>query len=141
MKHWREYVPRRYPVYYHGGKKYVNAIFAFDTETTTFFRALDRWVTQDGRYSNDEYSEMNKRALVYIWQLAIDNEVYFGRELSEFIELWALICDKNPAYKIIYVHNLGYDFSFLSEYLPSDIEIFARKLYTPMYARMKSLST
>ena len=77
LKHWREYVPRKYPVYYHGRNKYVNAIFAFDTETTTFFRTLDRWVTQDGIFENDEYSEMPKRALVYIWQLAIDDDVYY----------------------------------------------------------------
>lgn len=141
LKHWREYIPRKYPVYYHGRNKYVNAIFAFDTETTTFFRALGEWVTQDGAYENDEYSEMPKRALVYIWQLAIDNDVYYGRELSEFVEFWELICKFNSAAKIVYVHNLGYDFAFLAEYLPNDIEIFARKLYTPMYARIKSIAT
>ena len=113
---------------------------AFDTETTTFFEVGGEWVTQDYSADPDIYSTANKTALVYIWQLAINDDVIYGREISDFVVFWERFCCINPYTSIVYVHNLGYDFEFLTEYLPSDIEVFAKAAYKPMYVRIKSLS-
>ena len=79
--------------------EYVNKAIAFDTETTSFI------------YNG------NKIAWVYLWTLAIDDDVVIGRSLSEFAE-W--IEEMRIKYKlnenrriIVYVHNLPFDFSFL----------------------------
>lgn len=141
MIYWKHYnFVNRLPLYAYDKHFYINAIFAFDTETTTFFRVNGEWVIQDFDSPSKQYTEAEKHSLVYIWQLAIDDEIIYGREITEFFEFWRCFRKFNPkGTSIIYVHNLGYDFSFLSEYLPDDVEVFARSKYRPIYAKIPSL--
>ncbi len=90
--------------------EYLNEAIAFDTETTSY-------------KFNDE-----KLAWVYVWSLAIEDRVIIGRNLSEFsdwIEEMKEVYYLNENRRIaVYVHNLPFDFSFLSGYF--DItEVFA----------------
>ena len=90
--------------------EYLNKAIAFDTETTSFKHG-DK-----------------KIAWVYVWSLAIDEDVIIGRTLAEF-KSW--ISEMKYKYNlsetrriVIYVHNLPFDFSFLSGYLKVN-EVFA----------------
>ena len=73
-------------------------VAAFDTETSTI--------------THDE----EQIAFMYVWQMAIENEAFYGRTWSEFkMCLQKMKNEMHLAvdYKlIVYVHNLKYDFGF-----------------------------
>ena len=105
------------------GKFYINCVAAFDIETTT----ID---LPDG-----------PQAFMYVWQLQINNGLTIvGRYWTEFNELlqhWATYL--KPGWRLVlWVHNLSYEFQFLSgiyPFRPSEVfSIEARKvLYCKMY--------
>lgn len=122
--------------------QYDKKLYAFDIETTSLYYIDEQWITMSNvnreRYDYKTFSEALKIALPYLWQFAIEDTIIIGREISDFIEL--LIYLKSFK-KIIYVHNLGFEFEFLREYLADmEIEIFARKPHAPIYFRIKELN-
>lgn len=84
----------------HMGKKtYVKEICAFDIETTTI-------------------KEINQ-AVMYIWQFAIENRVYYGRTWDEFKRFLSLLkAVTGGKTLVVYVHNLSYEIQFLSGIFP-----------------------
>lgn len=99
--------------------KYANIPIAFDTETTSF------------------YDHGEKRACMYVWMLCIYGITIVGRTWQEFL----LCIDKIVNYfecdhekrLVIYVHNLGYDFSFFYPYFKWTA-VFANAPVKPIYA-------
>lgn len=91
----------------------------FDIETTTY--------EVDGTYSG----------FMYIWAICIDGICIYGRFWSEFIsciKYITMLMDK----VIIYVHNLGYEFQFMYQFLEEEfgeLDIFAVKSRTPLVVR------
>lgn len=73
-------------------------VAAFDTETSK--------ITHDGQ----------QIAFMYVWQMAVENEAFYGRTWTEFKQcLQKMKNEMHLAidYKlIVYVHNLKYDFGF-----------------------------
>ena len=67
----------------------------------------------------------------YIWMVAIEDDVYYGRELGELRELFEVF--PSDTHFICYVHNLGYDFSFLQNEFDF-IDVFGREERHPMKA-------
>lgn len=113
-----------------------NTILALDTESTSFWKDKDgKFYNWDPNIPDEVYNEeFEKGSVCYIWMLGIEDEVYYGRELTELQFFLDTIKskaelknpDKDKIY--IYVHNLAWDFTFL---LNLDIEIenlFARQL-------------
>lgn len=83
-------------------------------------------------FETEEY--WNSRAsvsLCYIWQFSFNGEVYYGRELYEFMT----VLNKLPqdVKFIIWVHNLAYEFEFLCNIMTWE-SVFARKAHSPMKA-------
>lgn len=78
---------------------FFNVPFSFDIETSSF------------------YDNGNKKAIMYIWQFAIKEDVIIGRTWNEFntlIEKIKNLLNLNKHRKIvIYIHNLSYEFQFL----------------------------
>lgn len=100
-------------------KKDVQLPIAFDIETSSF-------------YHNNE-----KRAVMYVWQFAINDNVLIGRTWQEFLLLLNRLHEyfnltKNYLY--IYVHNLGYEFQFMRKWLTWK-DVFANELRKPIYAK------
>jgi len=91
----------KYDIYDFPMKKcrYVGCPFSFDIEVTSFYDGED------------------KRACMYIWQVALGEECIFGRSWEQFIELCKYVVrelDLSEKRKIIcYVHNLSYEFQFI----------------------------
>lgn len=85
----------------------------FDIETSSFY---------------SERSE--KRAIMYIWMFGISEKVTYGRTWDEFLDLIDIlvkIFDINSTKKlIVYVHNLSYEFGFISKIFIWD-SVFALK--------------
>ena len=110
-----------------GGKSrytYVNAVCAFDIETTYF-------------------GEIEQSAM-YIWQMSLDNEiVIIGRTWKEFQKMIMKIdkelCERN-LYLVVYVHNLSFEFQFLSGiYKFSENDVFCVKSRKILTARMSHI--
>lgn len=94
------------------------SIITFDTETTSYTVTID--------------NEDHKRGFIYIWQMCIDGETFYSRDVSEFVEFVEILGAKSYR-SIIWVHNLGFEFQFLRSYLEFE-KVFARSARKPMYA-------
>ena len=84
---------------------YASTVISFDTETSSVDIPFDN---QQG-YKHFAY--------VYIWQMAIQRHVIYGRYLNEFVEACDIISkvfgtDINNRV-VIWVHNLSFDLNFI----------------------------
>ena len=114
MKYYKEYKGHRYNLV---GKRKVfdDTIYSFDIETTSYIKYKDQI------YQADYYQELNKKeqeqcefgSNMYIWQLGINDEVYYGRYWYELIDFINILNTKIPERKIIFVHNLAFEFQYL----------------------------
>lgn len=120
--------------------KYVcDDIMCFDTEVTNGYIINGKVVQFD--YDNPKpYKDCDKHSLVYFWAFAINDNVYIGRELKDFVELMDDLFDYCPFQKFIYVHNLSYDFCFLINIFNFD-SVFARKTRHPLTADLEEYTT
>lgn len=84
---------------------------------------------------HDEFDD--KRAIMYVWQVAINGRVIIGRYWDEFInlcnELSAEFNLSDDRRMIIWVHNLAYEFQFIKD-LFSWSKVFAAQTRKPIYA-------
>lgn len=111
-------------------REIVDLVCAFDIETTNI------------EWQNEIH------AFMYVWQFSFNNEVVImGRTWEEYKELASCIneCCKDLKEKfklketpelVVYVHNLAFEFQFLSgifEFNPEDV--FLRGARKPIYAR------
>lgn len=118
-------------------EKYGNVIdntcMAFDIETSNGFYRNGKVIPFDKSKPPEFWDDYEKVGLMYLWQFAIVNNVFYGRTPEEFIDFIDELDYINPFHKIIYVHNLGFEFNaVLREYF--DIkEVFARKERHPLY--------
>lgn len=73
-----------------------------------------------------------------MWQCAIEDNVFWGREISDFLDFLYVLSQYTgyDVIKIIYIHNSGFEFQFLRNIFKS-IEIFARTTLHPMYFRWR----
>ena len=89
---------------------YSDIIYTFDIEVSSLFNINGKWSNFD--YNIKDYSEIDKRSCVYISMFGIEDKVYYFRDFELFEEVLKKI--SNPrARKIIYIHNLSYEFQFL----------------------------
>lgn len=115
-------------------REIIECVCAFDIETTRI------------ELKSEEHSFM------YVWQFSADNqEIIVGRTWDEYKELCAeidTICEeiknerglKEKPLLIVYVHNLAYEFQYLSgifDFKPEDV--FLRSARKPIYARTGSV--
>lgn len=103
---------------------YRNIIFAFDIETTSF---TDKPVKGETN---------NKRAIMYIWQLAIDGRVVIGRTWNEFlfcIDKIITTLQLDLTHRIIcWIHNFSFEFQFIRKYFSWN-KVFAIDTRKPIY--------
>lgn len=90
-KNWRTFKEHDVP--------YCDVICAFDVETTQI-----------------EPEPGNKQSFMYVWQFAIGTEfVIIGRTWEEFLSLVDMLWQRSNGNQIVcFVHNLSYEFQFLS---------------------------
>lgn len=78
---------------------YCNYALSFDIETSSFYQGDEKQVT------------------MYVWQVAIGENVYIGRTWPEFMQFNKMLIDGlglNENRRIVYyVHNLSYEFQFV----------------------------
>lgn len=114
MKYWTEY--KGHEVQILGKKKKIdNTIYTFDIETTSYL-ILNNQVIPAVDYqklSESEQEDCVKQATMYIWQFSINEDVYYGRTWSELTEFLNKIEENNNEKKIVFVHNLSFEFQYI----------------------------
>lgn len=111
MRYWTEYNGHDVDVV---GKtrKVDNTIYTFDIETTSYL-ILDGKVINARLYNTlevDEQKRCLKQACMYIWQFSINEQVYYGRTWDEFKQFLDRLEDNDDTKKIVFVHNLSFEF-------------------------------
>ena len=100
-------------------KLYYNLPMSFDIETSSFYEDKNGII-----YTNEQYKKLNrntgrKKAIMYIWQFAICDNVIYGRTWNDFLffirKLHSYL-DLDNNYIIVYVHNLSYEFQFMCKW-------------------------
>ena len=122
-------------------KIYYNIPVSFDIETSSFYEDKNGVI-----YTNDDYKKLKnkviaeKKAIMYIWQFAIYDNVIIGRTWNDFIYLCKKLydyLDLENRYLIVYVHNLSYEFQFICRWFDW-LDIFADSERKPIKAATKT---
>ena len=132
MKYYKEFNPVMFNTYQVSKKEKRELVYKAESDDILTFdiEVSSAWIDDDGNvipYRNGlEESYFNTKvpvSLCYIWQFSFNDEVYFGRKLEEFKE----VLDKFPkdVHFIVYVHNLSYEFTFLTNIFEWK-DVFAR---------------
>ena len=110
---------------------FCDDILTFDIEVTS------AWIDENNNiigykkgFSSDYWNSLKPLALPYIWQFSINDDVYYGREFSDFINVLDDI-KRRKLTCIIWVHNLAYEFQFLCNILTWK-SVFAKTPHKPM---------
>lgn len=118
-------------------KIYYNLAMSFDIETSSFYEDKNGVI-----YTNDDYRKLkhtvkaDKKAIMYIWQFAIEDNVIIGRSWNDFLYFCKKLYDflnLKERYIIVYVHNLSYEFQFICRWF-NWIDIFADSERKPIKA-------
>lgn len=93
-----------------------DTIYTFDIETTSLFNYEGVYNVFDYSKPKEYYSNVDKVAIPYIWQFGVEDNIYYGRDFMDFEKVLKTISDKEVR-KVIWVHNLSYEFGFLPNIL------------------------
>lgn len=117
MKSYKEFTPKHF-IPFHTYKKevYYSLPATFDIETSSYYNT-------DGE----------KRATMYIWQMCVFGDCYYGRTYKELLQFFFMLEKAYTKGKIIvYVHNLAYDSHFILKWLDVS-KMFATDRHQPLY--------
>lgn len=128
MRNWKYFKP--YEIIPAEDKKivYDDNIYTFDIETSSYLYSGGSF------YPASEYKNLRSRkedlayySSMYIWMFGINDCVYYGRTWDEFYNFLCKILDHDSkTRKIVYVHNLSFEFQFMFPHFEVD-KVFARK--------------
>ncbi len=113
-------------------KEYDNNIYTLDIETTSVFKFRGiNYAYDEIKHIKNDIERNDKIGIMYIWQFGINDEVVYGRRFSELREFLERLNNHISSYKIVYVHNLSYEFHFLLNAINFNT-VFARKEHKPI---------
>lgn len=78
------------------------------------------------------WNEKECYCIPYIWQFSYNEEYYYGRNFRDFRQVLEKL--RKDTHYIIWVHNLSYEFAFLSDFMGEWEMVFARQAHKPMKA-------
>lgn len=128
-------LPRRKPDMA-GGRYLINAVSAFDIETTRIDLPIP------------EGAKQNSHSFMYIWQFQIEDMTIIGRTWEDCFGMFESLRDaclklgeemgiELPPRLICFCHNLSYEWQFLQGlYQFKNEEVFLREPRKPIYCRM-----
>lgn len=114
-------------------KKVDNTIYSFDIETTSYI-ILDGQQMPAIEYqilNQDEKERAEFRSCMYIWMFSINDIVYYGRTWQELKEFMKKIEECNSYKKILFIHNLAFEFQFMKSNFNFN-DVMARKSHKVM---------
>lgn len=121
MKEYKGHLPRIPNTYKKG--KVSDAIITFDIETTSLFHYKDGWRCFRPKLPPSAYEDIEKAALPYIWMIGIETAAedvaIYGRDFMQLGEVFRKI-GGNRQKRVIWVHNLGWEFQFLRDVIEEE---------------------
>lgn len=115
-------------------------IYTLDIEVTTLLHYPDGWRPFDYTGDPDAGRKYDKVAVPYIWMFGIEDRgefrSYYGRDFGELYDVFNQLADEEQK-KIIWVHNLSYEFQFLRDILPEVTGMIARRARHPIKFEVK----
>lgn len=133
MKNWLEFNYHFSDRYTKKKKNYDNTIYTFDIEITSYY-ILNNKIYSAFDYlklTDDEKEKCVFQSCMYIWMFSINDVVYYGRTFEELEIFLDKIFFYNEDKKIVYVHNLSFEFQFLKSYFKFN-SVVARKAHKVM---------
>lgn len=114
-------------------KKFDNNIYTFDIETTSYISLYGNIIPACDylKLSEKERKDGYYMSCMYIWTFSINESVYYGRTWEELADFWYRINELIPERKIVFIHNLSFEFQFMQSVFVFD-NIMARKARKPM---------
>ena len=128
MKYWNEFDGYFGNLKKSKREKIDNSIYSFDIETTSYLILNNKQIPACKylELTKEEQENCEFRSNMYIWQFSINDDVYYGRTWEHLKSFLLKLYNTNPYKKIVYIHNLSFEF----EYLQSEFNltnVFARK--------------
>ena len=119
-------------------KKVDNTVYTFDIETTSYLLLDGKQINASNylKLDKDNREKCEYRCCMYIWMLGINDTVYYGRTWDELKSFLKKIDINTPERKIIFIHNLAFEFQFLKSQFHFT-EVTARKSHKVMTALMR----
>ncbi len=129
----------------HKEDKYSDAIFTFDIETTSLFAKKSNAFTYNevkekmcgikNKKNRDKYlKSFDKTSVIYIWQFSINNTVYYGRHIEEYVKFIKDVTDYYDCNITIFCHNLSFEFQHIRNLFHFE-SVFAREKRKVIYAK------
>ena len=119
-------------------KKIDNTIYTLDIETTSYL-ILNGKILPAIKYlelTEEEQKIAEFRSCMYIWTLSINEEVYYGRTWNELKNFLLKLDYYNNNKKIIFIHNLAFEFQYLKSVFRFK-NVIARKKHKVMRCEME----
>lgn len=120
-------------------KKIDNTIYTFDIETTSYIK-LNGKIMQANEYLNltkKEQEDCEFYSCMYEWTFGINDEIYYGRTWDELKNFLFKLNYFNRAKKIVFVHNLAFEFQFLKSVFKFT-NVVARKAHKVMKCELEN---
>lgn len=114
---------------------YCDDIMTLDIETTSAWLKNNKVIGYEKGHESDYWNSLQPLALPYIWQFSLNDEVFYGRDFIDFKKVLDDL-NKRSCKIIIWVHNLSYEFHFLSNILKWG-SVFAKTPHKPIKATPK----
>ena len=84
-------------------KKVSNDIYTLDLETSSLFYLDGEFKSFDYSRPPEEYQDIEKVSVPYIYMFGINDKVYYGREITELEQIFKDIYEEDII-KIIYIY-------------------------------------
>lgn len=107
--------------------RYDNNIYAFDIETTSYLKLNGKIYNASSyeTFTKKEKENCEFKSIMYIWMLSVNDTVYYGRTWCELREFLKMINEVVPDKKVLFIHNLSWEFQFLRSQFEFK-DVFAR---------------
>ena len=118
-------------------KKVDNTIYTLDIETTSYL-ILNGKILPANKYlelSEEEQKNAEFKSCMYIWMFSINEEVYYGRTWEELKSFLLRLDYYNTNKKIVFIHNLAFEFQYLKSIFKFK-NVIARKKHKVMKCEM-----
>lgn len=136
MLFWKEYKSHD-PCIMGKKNKFDNTIYTFDIETSNYLILGGNVIAgcDYEKLSKKEKDISLKQSNMYIWQLSINDNVYYGRTWSDLKLFFNKLELEVPQRKIIFIHNLAFEFQYLKSVFKME-NVIARKSRKVMRATL-----
>lgn len=109
-----------------------NNTMSFDIETSNGFMKDGVIIPFDKTKIPQYWESYDKVGIMYIWQFAIEDNVFYGRTVDDLITFINELDEYCPYLKFVYVHNLGFEFNAVIRENFIIESLFARKERHPL---------